>query len=323
MSVSEVVQKAVRRDFLPQSAETLDHADLKKLWANPTGYVMEPKLDGHRMQAFVDADGVRCYSRRGKNQSGYLPHIEAELLEHFPAGTVLDGEVVALGVPELHAGDGWSSVQKIMGRGRETAARMSQHLTYVVFDMLVHGAIDTRGLSFVDRRIGLERIFEDAVMGAVALVPQCDVSPEHYERMLVHGFEGSMVKRLSSPYACGKRGWGLYKVKPTDTLDGVIIGAKPGQGDFTGLIGSIEFGQYRNGRLVHRGYCSGMDYQTRLDLSEPVDVGEEGRLDEAYLGRVVEVKHNGVFESGDLRFARFVRFRPDKPAKECVWTPTH
>src|SRR4051812_35045913 len=59
-------------------------------------YVMEPKLDGFRLLAYVTADGAQFYTRSKKSQEGKLPHIASELSQIFPAGTVLDGEIVAL-----------------------------------------------------------------------------------------------------------------------------------------------------------------------------------------------------------------------------------
>lgn len=280
-------------------------------------FAMEPKLDGHRLLAHVGEDGVRLYSRGGQNQTGYLPKVAEDLEAHFPAGTVLDGEIVALGVPEEHAGDGWSSVQRVMGSGTpERAVRMQEGLTFIVFDLLAHGGIDVRSLAFRQRRDALEAIFDGAEFSATALIPQYDATAENYTHMLDLGFEGAMVKRWAQPYRSGKRARGWSKVKPTDTLDGVVIGSKPGQGSFTGLIGSVEFGQYKNGKLVHRGFCSGMDYATRLDISSP---DGSGAIKPEYLGRVIEVKHNGVFASGDIRFGRFVRFRTDKTPEECAW----
>src|SRR5690606_36916126 len=110
-----------------------------------------------------------------------------------------------------------------------------------------------------------------------------------------------------------KRSSDLLKVKVEHTLDAVIIGFKPGEGKYADTIGAIEFAQYRNGVLEPRGFCSGMDDATRYAI---------GANPEAYVGRVIEVKHFGLVTEADLeglRHPNFIGFRDDKAPDECEW----
>ncbi|WSX88776.1 hypothetical protein OG799_16440 [Micromonospora sp. NBC_00898] len=55
--------------------------------------VYEPKWDGFRAIAFVEAAGVYLQSRAGKNLTPYFPDITRALRSTFPPGVVVDGEL--------------------------------------------------------------------------------------------------------------------------------------------------------------------------------------------------------------------------------------
>jgi ATP-dependent DNA ligase len=124
-----------------------------------------------------------------------------------------------------------------------------------------------------------------------------------------------MVKWLDAPYGSGKRGAGWWKLKPQATVDVVVMGYKPGEGSFEGLVGAIMFGQYDNGKLIYRGKCSGMDLTERYDFTENAD---------DYIGTVIEVAHMGLMEPsseyplGAFRHPQFKRTRPDRNAESVV-----
>ena len=58
------------------------------------GWAFEPKLDGWRALVHVEADSATVYSRPGRNVTESVPQLAA-LVDALPAGTVLDGEIVA------------------------------------------------------------------------------------------------------------------------------------------------------------------------------------------------------------------------------------
>src|SRR4249919_3326901 len=59
-------------------------------------YSLEPRLDGWRCVAFHQADGrVAGQSRRRKRLTTFFPEVAAAVGEQVPAGSVLDGELVA------------------------------------------------------------------------------------------------------------------------------------------------------------------------------------------------------------------------------------
>jgi bifunctional non-homologous end joining protein LigD len=286
--------------------------------------VGEPKYDGWRLIAVVRDDHVDFYSRSGKTYN-VLTVIEAELLATvtaddgtvrrvFPAGTILDGEVVALVVQDGKVINEWGTTQSVMTKGGAVAAAMSAKVSYMVFDLIAHAHIDARPLPYDKRRALLERIFDahGEQFAKVKLTPQVEPTEQSYAALLAQGFEGMVVKRRNAPYASGKReGAGWEKAKPTTTIEGVIMGFTPGKEGFTGMVGAVVFGQHDGKGLVERGKVSGMDMRTRLAMTKNPD---------QWIGKVIEIAHEGVSignsDTGRFRFPRMKRVRPDKDAAQ-------
>lgn len=272
------------------------------------GYAGEPKWDGWRIIAIICAGYVDFFSRSGNSYNGRLPAIEAELLAHFPEGTVLDGEVVALKVlPNGHIVNEWGTTQSVLTKvgGHAAASKVS----FMVFDLLAHRGIDARSLPYVRRRDLLEQIWENETgFERVLLTPVLAPTDEQYELLVAQGYEGMILKKLSAPYGSGKReGAGWRKAKPTTSVEGVIMGFTEGKEGFAGMVGAIVFGQFNDGVMTERGRVSGMDMRTRQSMTTHP---------EKWVGKVIEIAHEGVnigqSDSGRFRFPRFKRMRPDR-----------
>jgi ATP-dependent DNA ligase len=295
-------------DALPMNAKAA------KTVAEATGgkpSVMEPKFDGWRLIVHRAADGVRIFSRTGKRYDGRLPEIEAEVAERFPAGTWLDAEAVAIRVEGAKVYNDWGVAQSVLSSGRSGAAQRSK-VTLMVFDLLAHGGIDARSLTFERRRYLLDKIFAEGGWSRVALTAQLEATEANHDLLVAQGFEGSMVKRLDATYASGARGWQQRKLKATATIDAVVMGFQAGRNGFSGMVGAVIFGQHdADGRLVERGRCSGMTMAVREDMTADPD---------AWLGSVIEIAHMGVnvgeSESGRFRHPQYKRRRADKRADQ-------
>jgi bifunctional non-homologous end joining protein LigD len=296
---------------------------------NITKYAIEPKMDGWRCEARITVeDGVQLTSRTGKSFDGKVPAISFALTSVAP-GTVLDGELVWVtpeGTPDfnLTARILGSGVDEAVAKARNAAGQMH----YIVFDMMMRAGEDIRALAFTERRLMLKAVLNqlrsvpdqtyNLIEQITSLTP---ASLEGYEAahsaFTAWGGEGSVLKQLDSQYA-GKRSSAWLKVKRTPTEDVVIMGFKPGLGKFAGQVGALVFGQYRDGALVERGACSGMDDATRATFTK-LFAREDLEGVKCITGAVIEITHNGVLVDG-FRHPQFARVRDDKGATECTWT---
>ena len=144
---------------------------------------------------------------------------------------------------------------------------------------------------------------------------------------LAHGHEGVMVKSLDAPYEAGRRGAGWLKVKPSHTLDLVVLAAEWGHGRRRGWLSNLHLGaRDPAGGFVMLG-------KTFKGLTDAMLAWQTERLLELEVARdaytvhvrpelVVEIAFDGVQTSPRypggmaLRFARVKRHRPDKSAAE-------
>lgn len=281
--------------------------------------VLEPKFDGWRTIWKVGADGkARFYSRTGQDLTGRMPAVEAAISAALPPGSILDGEVVQFEEVEGMLAPRWGGVQSVLASGVAKAALASGSLTLVLFDLIAHGKVDARPLTFAQRREALETVYEQAGFDPrrVILAPHLDPTEEAHEALIGAGYEGSVVKWLDAPYKSGARGAGWFKLKATDDVDAVVMGFKEGDGSFAGLIGSIIFGQYlADGTLVERGSCSGITFAERTRISKNRDAYVSRAFSFRHMGRLAPSKDH---PHGAFRHPQFKTWRPDKPAEACV-----
>jgi ATP-dependent DNA ligase len=259
-------------------------------------YLMEPKIDGWRIQIDVTPDGVQAWTRTNHNASGKLPHVEHQL-KHMSAGHLLrlDGEAVFIddkGEPD------YNYTARCLGSGLDVCVdkqRERGFLSYFVFDILKYDDKDLRAAPLSLRKDFLRNVLSTSESVDVVLgnAPSID---EHYRNIGAFK-EGSVLKDIDSGYP-GRRHKAWLKWKAEETIEVRIIGYKAGQGKFADLIGAIKF-QAANGT---QGYCSGMDDETRVDISNHKD---------EYRGKIIEIKHYGMLVDG-YRHPQFVRFRMDK-----------
>ena len=146
---------------------------------------------------------------------------------------------------------------------------------------------------------------------------------------LAHGHEGVLVKSLAAPYEAGRRGTGWVKVKPVHTLDLVVLAAEWGHGRRKGWLSNLHLGARdpEQGGFVMLGKTFKgltdklLTWQTER-LLELAVTPADGYVVGVRPDLVVEVAFDGVQASPRypggvaLRFARVLRYRPDKRPQE-------
>ncbi len=213
--------------------ETMDCLPVSKLPEGPE-WTYELKLDGYRLEAVRGEKGVTLYSRRRKVLNGRFGYV-AKALEHLPAGTVVDGEIVALG-PNGHAD--FYLLQKL--RSAES------QIVYYVFDILVHENRNLTRLPLFDRRRILAEVIKPNHHVALSAVSDRSAA-EMLKFAKTHGIEGLIAKRADSVYQPGRRTglWMKYRINLGQEF--VVGGYIPGHLG----VDSVVVGFYRGKELVY------------------------------------------------------------------------
>jgi ATP-dependent DNA ligase len=254
------------------------------------GWIMEPKLDGWRWVAHRQLGGVVSYAGRNASTDYATPqHVADALMEGFPADTVVDGEL-------------------IYGRTSSDVSTALSHyperVKYVVFDVLRWAGEDVRSKPLHERkaRLGLTPFSTFDLELAVCVLPHVDASEETHERFVDQGFEGTVSKLLDSKYVSGKRVKFWIKLKVVATADAVITGVVDGKGESNkGLPGAFTL-------LLPNGKA------TTIAVPDDATVAAVAADPDAFIGRVVEFKHNGPTDDGVYRHPRWLRLRDDHDA---------
>jgi DNA ligase-1 len=320
----------VGRPVLPMLASTAPDvtAAIEKAGGGPgTPVAVDTKLDGIRIQVHRrhhdHGDEIVIATRSLDDITDRLPEV-VEVVRALPAhDLVLDGEAIAL---------------DDAGRPRpfqETASRTAQAgsddgvtVTPYFFDVLHLDGRDLLDVPGAERLAVLDALVPEAHR-VPRLVTDDPVAAEAFaEDALAHGHEGVVVKSLSIGYAAGRRGSGWVKVKPVHTLDLVVLAVEWGNGRRQGRLSNIHLGARDpdGGPPVMVGKTfKGMTdellaWQTeRFSAAAVRDDGHVAWLPAEF---VVEIELDGAQTSTRypggvaLRFARVLRYRPDKSPGE-------
>lgn len=337
--------------FYPQAASGGDLKAAEPYWANDD-YIAQEKLDGARYILHKDDKGVvKIYSRQISKKTNEpvvktqnLQHLADEFSSLVPNGTVFDGEVIAPGTLSSS-----NLVTRVTGSKPDRALQVQQEsgfLEFRAFDCLAYGGTVLTSYPYVERASRLYMTLPPSSVHRKGkyLYRQLEVSTEEgkrhlYQAVIDKGGEGIILKDGNAAYFQGERHKSWIKVKRQRTFDVVFMGVemaaetsiKKGGTAATktriaGQAGAIKYGMivvkpsYMNGmfevpesrELTFLGTVSGFDDAMRADITENYT---------DYIGRVFEVTGQEQFNSGAIRHPRFVQWRDDKNADECVFRP--
>jgi ATP-dependent DNA ligase len=298
---------------LPQLAKTA------KALPTGDGWIFEPKWDGFRALAFVDAGDVYLQSRNGRPLRRYFPELS------FPDGSyVLDGEIV------LFDAEGRQDFDALGQRVHpaESRIRMLAETTptrFVAFDLLALDGETLLELPQRERRARLEALVEAPVDLTPASTDPADAAP------WLQGAEGVIAKELDAPYRPGER-VGMLKIKRVRTIDAVVMGWRPGKEE--GTVGSFILGLYDGDGLRPVGHTSGFSAKEKRELPArlaPYETGKRGTADPSRWANerelewvelrpelVVEVTFDHVSNNRIRHGAKIARWREDKDPRECT-----
>jgi ATP-dependent DNA ligase len=303
-------------------------------------WLYEPKWDGFRAIVFRGAADVFIQSRDLRPLDRYFPELHDALLRALPERCVVDGEIViatATGLDfdalqlRLHPAE--SRVAKL---ARETPA------SFVAFDVLEANGENVMAAAQTERRERLEKLLAK-VGPPVYLTPMTrdrKLALEWLQHFEGAGLDGVIAKPASLPYQPGKRA--MIKVKHARTAECVVAGFRWYKREAS-AVGSLLLGLYDGaGVLRHVGVTSSFNMAMRKQLAQELspfrtdvrrhpwkdaEIGAQSRWSAGKdlswqplrIERVCEVKYDHMQGERFRHAAIFLRWRPDKPPRECTY----
>ncbi|MBO0823555.1 MAG: ATP-dependent DNA ligase [Actinobacteria bacterium] len=332
-AVSLQVGRAVR-PMLAASAPTVADA-MERI--SPAA--VEWKIDGIRVQVHRQGQTVRVFTRTLDDITQRVPELAAAALTLDVETAVVDGEAAALrpdGRPHPF------QVTSARTASQPAEATESGVLTLFLFDLLHVDGTSLIESPAADRFTRLAEVAPDGLVIPRLVTADVGAAEEFFAAAISRGHEGVVIKSLDAPYGVGRRGSEWIKVKPRHTLDLLVLGAEWGHGRRQGWLSNLHLGARdpATGSPVMLGKTFKgltdklLTWQTErlLELADPTQAGARqrsadlaGEPSAAPRGvvrvrpeLVVEIAFDGVQASTrypggvTLRFARVLRYRPDK-----------
>lgn len=267
---------------------------MKKSGENPSYFIMEPKLDGERLQlhkwktgsedSLAEEYDMRTFSRKGNDSSPlYADALRQVVLSAVHAqDVILDGEIMI-----------WDDLRSCwlpFDDTRQVATNIAKKsvpdgcsytLKYMVFDVLYVDQGSKRGdsrrtanmvirLPLFQRRRLLEKVIEEKEVpygiGAKTRIGVVHMERGHDEKELIQalqryetlGYEGVIAKHPDRPYVLAERSLDISIKLKSDYFDGGIV-------DLDVLIMGAKYSASRGHRVQRAGRLSSFLIGVRAD----------------------------------------------------------
>ena len=294
----------------------------------------EPKWDGFRGILENDGGEIALWSRNGRPLLRYFPEL-GSLGELLPPHSALDGEIVIARDGQLDFDAMQMRLHPAESRVRKLAAETPAD--FIAFDLLLWDGEPVHRAPLEERRAELETRAPGFRLSPTSR--DGDVAQEWLLTLESAGLDGVIAKRLGLPYLPGSRD-GVVKVKHHRTADCVIVGFRWSD-KVEGQISTLLLGLYNDdGGLEFVGHTSGFPAAVRKQLHEVLPPllepghisgdripggqsrwtrGKELDWNPVRPELVCEIRYDKLERNRFRHGTRFLRFRPDKDAKQCTW----
>ena len=295
--------------------------------------IIEPKIDGFRMQIHRSKDKIILYTRRLEDVTKQFPDVVKAVKDSTKSWNfILDAEIVGIDKKTKKVIPFQNISQRI--KRKYDISRLVKELPVVVniFDAMEINGENLIGIPLEQRRKKLQAIVKDK-KDVIELISQLITSDtkkanRYYKECLDKGHEGVMMKSLQGIYKPGKRvGYGV-KVKPVmESLDLVITAAEWGEGKRSQWLSSFTLACRSDDKLLNIGKVGtgikekseeGVSFEELTKELKPLIISEKGKTVKVKPKIVIEILYEEIqksptYSSGyALRFPRLHRLRDDK-----------
>jgi DNA ligase-1 len=289
--------------------------------------VADYKLDGVRVQVHRAGQQVRIFTRSLDDITERLPEVVAVARSLPHDQLVLDGEVLSLrrdGRPEAFQ----VVASRTMSSVESAALAQTGPLQVFFFDLLHIDGRDLLDAPLAERLEQMRRVVPATVTVPREMCTTRMEAADTFADAVKRGYEGVVIKNLQAPYAAGRRDAAWVKVKPRHTFDLIVTAAEWGHGRRQGWLSNLHLAapDPSSGELIMLGKTFKgltdelLTWQTRRFLE--LEVRRTAHTVYVEPSMVVEIACDGLQVSTRypggvaLRFARVLRYRPDKSAAE-------
>jgi DNA ligase 1 len=301
---------------------------------------VEWKVDGIRVQVHRQGSDVGVYTRTLDDITSRVPELVSAAMALNVSAAVLDGEAVALRPDGRPLPFQVTSSRAASQSGSGAPSDPGDQAGRVPLSLFLFDLLHLDGTDLLDRPAAERYAQLAAVSPAELVIPRLVTSDvaaaeQFFADAIGRGHEGVVIKSLDAAYGAGRRGSEWIKVKPRHTLDLVVLAAEWGHGRRQGWLSNLHLGARDpvTGRTVMLGKTfkgltdALLAWQTErlLELADP-PLRHSGQVRHGVVTvrpeLVVEIAFDGVQASSrypggvTLRFARVLRYRPDKSPAE-------
>ncbi|MDP3728361.1 MAG: ATP-dependent DNA ligase [bacterium] len=299
--------------------------------------LLEPKLDGFRMQIHRNKDNIKLFTRNLEDVTKQFPDVLVAVKNHVRSKDfILDSEAVGIDPKTKRVVPFQQISQRIKRKYDIESTAKDVPVVVTIFDIIELNGETLLDLSFLERRKLLKAIVKDEkyVIEVIEQISCSDIdkAEKYYKECLVKGHEGIMMKSMEGTYTPGKRVGQGVKIKPVmESLDLVIVAAEWGEGKRANWLSSFTVACRDKDTLKDIGKVStglkekseeGVSFEELTQELKKSILQEKGRQVMVKPKIVVEVLFEEIqaspsYSSGyALRFPRIIRLRDDKGVQD-------
>lgn len=320
MSVKKICLNPLSKGFViskPMQNDAYDEEEIYEL-EKKNRLIITRKHNGWKLFAVKAKNQWKIYTDGIRNVTAYLPHIVSELKKlRTTDECILAGE----GVADFNESDNSKIARILLTKNPAEAIRKQKKsglIKFMCFDLICGGStyamhnapyherIETAAgiIGAVHKHLGTVEILRVTYNEAKQLVIE-----KNWEGLVLYDREFITTFRLDGGNP--KRAWGCYKWKPKREDDFVASDWRRSK-KRKNRIKDVLIGQYdpETKALFDCGYFGNFDEKTR------------GLLLLKDFPFVIQLQFESRHPSGKLQSARFVCFREDKKAENCI-APKH